>query len=766
MRDLKLRALWLLPLSVQAAGALAVESNPAQDELADIIVTARKSDERLQNVPISVDAISGDALEKNGVRDLKDELLNIPGISYQGVDRGFSYYNIRGISTSQNSPTVGIYLDDIALNTVGTDFSGAFDPVFFDMQRLEVLKGPQGTLYGGSALGGAIKYVSRRPSVAGFSADATGGAAFTHDGEMSYNGSLVLNLPLTSDLAFRGGIYYRRDGGYIDNIPDGTVVNRSVSTVPLPGYEPLAEPSLSMYRRNNANSSTTVAARSSLLWSPDSATTVLASAFYQDYELASLSRFFTNLPDLTSSYRFSQPLQDKDGVYSLTIDRDIGPTRLTSLTGYFSRHHDLAPDYSFFIGNLVPAFYDLNSFDTTGTRTDTFSQELRLSSNTQPGDRLTWVGGLYFSRQSDRLIETVTTQGASAIPGIGTNTTYYGNTETITKQYAAFGEVTYEVIPRLKLTAGARAFSIKINVDAAADGLFNGGPSASQSRSSEDGVDPKFGVAYQATDDSLVYTTASKGFRPGGPNRLQVSRSVCGPDLDALGLNEAPSSYSSDDLWTYELGSKNQFVDRRVTLNGAVYYTDWKKIQQLVQLPGCGFNFTGNVGSATVKGIELESAAKPLDSLLLGVTGSFTDAELTSTLPGSGAQPGDEVQSVPKWMASAYAEQSLVVMADWRLSLRLDYQYQGRARLSSARYQPAVYPDGSSVPIANLAEFRDSYRVINSQLILDHGPVNVRLYANNIGNVRPLIDFRTDHGLDESGTLRPRTVGFDVGYKY
>jgi outer membrane receptor protein involved in Fe transport len=246
-------ALLLFGVSTVALTAPTIAQAPAAgDAGGDIIVTARKTDERLQDVPISINAVSGEQLRDRGAVDVKDVLRTIPGVAYEGTERGQSSYNIRGVATVTSSPTVGLYLDDIALVTNGTESTGAFDPVFFDMARIEVLKGPQGTLYGGSSMGGAIKYVSARPDLARVGGSAAVGVATTAHGAASYNGEGVINLPIVTDrLAIRVGGYYHHDGGYIDNRPNLPLIYPNQSSSPSPIYTPLVVNSGSNRDREN-----------------------------------------------------------------------------------------------------------------------------------------------------------------------------------------------------------------------------------------------------------------------------------------------------------------------------------------------------------------------------------------------------------------------------------------------------------------------------------------------------------------------------------
>jgi iron complex outermembrane receptor protein len=752
------------PALAQAAASTATPV--AGDAGGDIVVTARKTNERLQDVPISVNAVTGAQLRERGAVDVKDVLRSIPGFSFSGVERGLSSYNIRGVSTVASSPTVGIYLDDISLVTVATSFSGAYDPVFFDMERLEVLKGPQGTLYGGSSMGGAIKYVSARPDLARVGGSAAVGLAATAHGDASYNAEGVINLPIVTDkLALRVGGYYHHDGGYIDNVPGLTVTNPNKSSTASPVYTPLTFNSLSTRAKDDQNSANTYVGRVSLLWRPDPSWTILPAVYYQDYKLANPGQFFLGEPKLTSSYRIAQPTHDRAGIYSLDIEKEIGPVRVTSLTAYFDRKLDFTRDYSFFIGGLVAPLVANTSTNLSASRTRTFSEELRLASNTGPASRLHWVVGLYYSHQNDNLYQIVTTPGAT--PVLGTEVGYLGDTTTKTDQYAAFGEGSYELFRGLSITAGVRLFQIKQTLDLLGNGPLNGGlTQVVGQRSNEKGVNPKFGVSYKLAPSSLVYASAAKGFRPGGPNRFKINPTLCAADLARLGLTSAPDTFKSDNLWSYELGTKNQFAGNRIMLNGALFYTDWKKIQQSISLTNCGFGFTGNAGTAHIKGAEIEGRINLTRIFQVGGTGTYTDAKIVDAAAGTAALDGNEVQSVPKWMASAYASASLPLNARWALQLRAEYQYQSSARRQFGSIQAITFADAVRGTSPNGAEFREGYSVVNAFASINNGPTEIRLYMNNLLDVRPYIDTDLGIGSARSTTIRPRTIGLEVRRRF
>ena len=746
-----------------SGGAFAQSAEP-ENQIAEIVVTAQKRAERIQDIPISVSAISGEDLERAGARDFKDVLLSIPGVSYSGSEPGQSRYSIRGVSTAASSPTVGIYLNDISLITIGTSFTGAADPLLVDMERIEVLKGPQGTLYGGSAMGGAIKYVTREPQMNKFGVTAEGGVGYVDHGGVSYNVESFLNIPLIDDrLALRVGGAYRLDAGFIDNVPAGQVqvFSRSATMPPAP-FEPVTYDNTGTLARDNWNERSTTVARASLKWVPIESLTIVPVATVQRSDKANTDSFFTNLPGIENSVRFAEPTRDDLEVYSLNATQQFGWANLTSLTGYMSRDVEWDRDYSLFVANLVPPLLDDNSYNQSNTTTRTFSEEVRLAS-ADPDAAFKWTAGIYYSHQRDNLYQAVDTVGAGDFFGTGTDTTYLGNQLTLTSQKAAFGNVSYAITKQVEASVGLRWFDIKQRVDGDFDGVFNGGHSEVDAKRSTDvGFTPKYELSYKPLDANLLYGSASKGFRQGGPNRFNTDSPLCAPDFARLGITRAPDSFQPDSLWTYELGSKNELGAKRTIINAAVYYTDWKKIQQQVNLTSCGFQFVGNVGAATIKGAELSVDSAVGGGVTLGGNASYADTRIIETSPGVSAQVGQEVLDTPKWSASGYGDYRFLERANWTGNFRADVQYHGKNLRAFEEFQSVTYPDGSLGNIPDATQVQAAYHVINANFNFVNGNMQYRLYLDNVTNAEPYLDFVRSSGVSSATTIRPRTVGVSV----
>ena len=603
------------------------------EEIPEIVVTAQKREQLAQDIGISISAITGDELDRLADRDFHDILLSIPGVSYSGEESGLSRYSIRGISTTASNPTVGIYLNDVSLVTLSTNFAGAVDPMLVDIERVEVLKGPQGTLYGGSAMGGAIKYVTRNPVLDQFAVTAAGEIASIDHGGISYNGESFINLPLIDNrLALRLGGAYRFDAGYVDNVPEGQVqVWTRSATLPPAAFEPVTYSSQSEFARQDYNDRSTTVGRVSAEYNLDDSLTVLPIATIQRSDQANPDEFFTNLPEFENTNRFNQPTRDDLNIYSLEVTQRLTGVSLTALSGYVERAIGLDRDFSLYIGSLFPALLAQNSYNTSITTTRTWSQEVRLAS-AQPQSAWKWIIGAYFSRQRDDFDQLIDSVGAGAFFRTGTDITYSGNQLTDTIQKALFGDLTYTISPQWDLNIGLRWFDIRQTINGVSNGVLNGGLSeVNGKRSTDVGVTPKYALAYRPIDGHLLYASAARGFRAGGPNQFDITSSLCEPSLQQLGLSRVPATYHPDSLWTYELGNKNELSDRRTVINAAIYYTDWKKIQQQVTLTSCGFPFIGNVGAATVRGSELSAESEIGDRFTLGGALSYTATRITET---------------------------------------------------------------------------------------------------------------------------------------
>jgi outer membrane receptor protein involved in Fe transport len=552
--------------------------------------------------------------------------------------------------------------------------------------------------------------VTREPKSDRFAVTAEAGVASVSHGGISYNAESFLNLPLISDrLAIRVGGAYQLDAGYVDNVAGGLVqVYSRSATQPPAAFEPVTYPNIGTYARENWNERSTTLARASLKWTPTDSLTVSPVATIQRSNKANPNDFFTNLPKFENSVRFAEPTRDNLELYSLNAAQQSAWANFVSLTGYFSRGVEWDRDYSLFIAGLVPPLLPNNSYNRSDTKSRSFTQEFRLESpDAQAG--LKWTLGVFYSHQRDDLHQIVNTVGAGGFFMTGTDVTYLGDQLTYTSQKSVFGNLSYRLAEQLELSVGLRWFDIKQRVDGSFDGVFNGGHSeVDAKRSTDAGFTPKYALSYTPLADHLIYGSASKGFRQGGPNRFNTDSPLCAPDFQRLGISRAPDSYKSDSLWTYELGTKNEFGARRSLVNAAVFYTDWKKIQQQVNLNSCGFQFVGNVGAATIKGVELSGESALGAGVSLGGNVSYTATRITESAPGVSAQVGQPVLDTPKWTGSVFGDYHFLNVGAWSGDFRAEFLFHGANLRAFDSFQSVTYPDASHGLVPDATQIQSS----------------------------------------------------------
>ena len=457
-------AMWL---TLGAIFAVSVASTPARGdegesaELADIVVTAQKTSESLSKVPISIAVLSGEALADQHIADYADLSRSVPNLSFTSFGGpGQSNIEIRGISSQAGSATTGIYLDDVPINVLNIYTTGATEPRFFDIDRVEVLRGPQGTIYGASSMGGTLHFVSNQPDLEKFSGEVHSSVGGTQGGGINYEGDSVVNLPLVDGVAaLRIGALYDHESGWINRAPDGVVVAKDI------------------------NDYNTAVIRATLEIKPTDALTITPAAFLQRLSAGGQDLFGLALPEFESPTLIPETSRDEFAVTSLTIGYDFGWSTLTSVTGYFWRQDDRNIDGtvydSEYIGSSLQQEFGYGGAAISAlaapvefnSGVNQLQQEIRLSSKPAgPDDRWAWIAGLYYSKTRTSLLDN------EHIPGFNTtfesvydNTplnvlgaafpddlVYYALSEFVNSQKAVFGQATYTVLPGLKVTAGAR----------------------------------------------------------------------------------------------------------------------------------------------------------------------------------------------------------------------------------------------------------------------------------------------------------------------
>ena len=662
--------------AVLVLGGLGAGVAQAQDgPLDQVVVTAQKRSEALQSVPLSVTALDQRDLERMGVEHLSDLARETPGLTVVSSGPGQNILIIRGISSvAGNAGTVGYYLDDTPIaassNASLLSLRGLIDPAIFDIARVEVLRGPQGTLYGSSSMGGTIKYVSTQPNLTQLGGKASATLSHTEGGGWNEEGNAALNIPLGEGAAaLRIGLYYRNQDGYIDRYP--VALNEILA--PAPGGA----------RQAGVNTEQTKGARLALRLNMGDGWSVNASLYYQHMLLGAPFQIDEppgSLDQLIQTRLLPEPSVQNSSLANVTIHKTLARYELVSSTSYYDRRVSIDEDaskvlYYFLSPSPQTSVYPVGMHGDYVNRE--FTQELRAVSDFS--GPLQMIAGAYYHHVDAPLASQIpVTAGYNARFGTSFDSFFIGARQATVKETALFAEASYQLAPAWTARLGLRAFHVDQDFAQQGDGLFNGGPSSVVGTSSDHGYNPKLNLSWQATPDVMLYATASKGYRPGGPNN-PAPAALCAKEVAALGLSEsALLKFAPDSLWNYELGAKSQWLDRRLTLNGSLYSIDWSKVQQQIVLQ-CGFNITANFGSARSKGGELEASFLATPQLTLRATASYDSATLNNDVPGTGARQGDPLLDVPRWGGSAAAEYGWNVGQRYAAYGRLDATYTGSA---------------------------------------------------------------------------------------
>lgn len=742
----------------------------------EIVVTAVRRDTALNETPLSIAAFGQDQMDELGVREFSDIAALTPGLTFT---RGswWSSSNtqvaIRGIQQRVGDSTTAVYIDDapVQVRGIGNSATNPF-PVVFDLERIEVLRGPQGTLFGAGAEGGAVRFITPQPSLEDYSGYARAELAFTEGGAPSFESGVAYGGPIIEGaLGFRASVWYRQDGGWVDraSYPDGAILDE------------------------NANTQDSIVAKAALTWAPNSNLTITPAIFFQQINIADTQGFWTSMSDLDggsfkTGYVMPQPVEDYFILPSLNVDYDFGSIALHSITSYFFRRQEQTRDYTNFdseaFGGAGPYVTMLGQNAPTyqWNGQENLTQELRLQSD-DPSARLQWVLGGYYSvaRQTaaqvdvDAFLEQMILDrtggaldledwfGAPALPG---DVVFESAFRTRTIQTALFGQLDFAVTDQLTFTLGVRASDVTVEFRQQFDGPLNGGFTYGEGESSETAVVPKVGVSYVLSEGNMLYASYAEGFRPGGA-QIPVPATVCGADLAAIGLTETPLSYESDNVASYEIGTKNRLFNGRLSVDASAYHIDWSNLQNAVYLSGCGYGFTMNGGSATSEGFDLSLLFRPTEALTLGLDIGYTDVTYDQDIGGGGllllAEAGDKAFGGPPLTINLSAEYEFVALGQDAF-VRLNYQYAdgtpygptGTDNPSSILYDPAVAGD----PETHWVSLRGGVRI---------GGAEITAFVNNLFDEAPLLgNYRLLYGspLFTATTFRPRTIGVTTSVRF
>jgi outer membrane receptor protein involved in Fe transport len=738
--------LQILPAIAQVTGGTSngtSADNSGDGQIADIVVTARKTTERLQDTPMSIAVITADAIQRTGATTLEDLGRETPGLTIVSAAPGQNAITLRGLSGNN---TVGFYLDDTPLSIgIGnavqpTNFD--MDPALFDLDRVEVLRGPQGSLYGASSFGGTVRYITNQPNLTEEHVTAKVTASDTDGGGPNEEVDALINQPLIPGVvAVRAMAFDRNYSGYIDRYP--TDPNNYLAVLPGPVDKDI-------------NTEQTFGGRIALEAKPTDEFSATLAAYYQHMDLGAPFTFDAppgSFSDPIQSRLVSEPSTDQVSLYTLTLQEDVHPVHVTSSTSYMDRYVFNAEDDSKDLSYFFPqgAVYPSTMYAEAGNHD--FVEELRASGDEGPVHGV--VGLFYAHAVSYGTLNWPTPPQYEA--AFGTEPVYYNWNDFLDVQKAAFGELNIDLAPGLQATIGDRLYRQSQRYGVYINGIFNGGvvTPASSHTSDASGTTPKYGLSYHISPDVLTYATVSKGYREGGP--LFPFPSICAGDLAALGLTSPPTAYKPDTIWNYELGTKTEWLDHRLVLNGDVYYIDWTNIQQNITLPTCGENFVGNFGTAASKGTEFEMNYDPIRALKLTLSFSYNEAKLTSTIPGAAGQAGETLEYAPRWMGATSAQYTHELTADTSAYLRGDFNTTSRENTS---YNPqSIY--------YNIA----GYSLLNLRLGVKHAAWTGGLFVSNALDRHAETELPLSNGVDlptqrRIALNRPRTIGLDIRYDY
>ena len=742
-----------LVLASLALPALVVGATADSDNLAlqEIVVSAtRVGESSLQKVPMAISVVSPAALDNKGLSSLSDFVGELPSVNMQSISPGENVIDMRGLVSSEVNPTnaqqrslVALYLDDASIGQEG------FNPDLhvYDLERIEVIRGPQGTLYGAGSMAGTIRLITKKPDLTAFSGDADVSVSETKHGGTNTSERAMLNLPLIPDqLAARLVLYRSDDSGYIDN--------------------------LELHQRD-ANPVYSTQERLAIRWMPSAALTVDASATFARLNALGRNAVYPQLGNYTYESLTREQLSDYFKLYNVTMDWDVSFAHLISSTSYTQRHIAQGESFEGLDERLLTPGTRLPAANINANDFHKFQEELRLVG--RPDQPLRWIAGAYFERDSQFYPQNLVSPGFDATFGAeigdptfnsqtayGTpapDTPFYGTIGIVERQFALFGEATYSILPQLDLTLGARYFDFKDDFNLFFTGIAGaiapGNPDLGSGEQKSKGVNPRAVLNYKITDQVMVFGEAARGFRYGGVNE-PAPVTFCAAALAAIGLKESPESFGPDHLWSYTLGEKGTFADGRLVLNVDGFFVKWDGVQTIHNLP-CGYNFTQNAGKIKSRGVELDAKVRATSALTLGLSGSFTDATANGPIPNLGAVDGDRAPFFPRTIVSASGEYD-VALPQGKIQISTDYTYRSDA-----------FTDFS--PQSFFYEKIPSSVLLNASVGYVMDRYSLTLYGTNLTNnhLVSVIDVNTN-GIFQPGNAeywgRPRTLGVHLHVKF
>ena len=808
------------------------QNSSSEDVLGEIQVTATRYVDSVNRVPLSMTALTAKALDAQGITTVEDITRVVPGLTLRFTDNAALNPEIRGIVSTSGAPTTGIYIDDTALQQragggleVG---NGTPFPPLFDLERVEVLRGPQGTLFGGSSEGGTVRFITPTPSLTDYSMYSKAEVGAMYGGIPSYELGVAGGGPIIqNELGFRLSVYDRRIGGDLDH------VNQYTEQVTA----------------SNTNTDETRLVRGALAWTLADDVKLTAAALWSRDDLADASPFWVDQPAVATPARYysatsATPLKApySGAVYaypaqtygpydfygpsragenglspadsalftpSLTADVGFHGGQLKNILSYVSDTsqgvsvQNASPDIASLQAG-VPYIAQLPNFPADFGYSNTrrgLTEELRFSSDWDIPVRL--VSGLYYAEYHTHSVSAVVEDldaATEALMGLPASVKYgagllpgdiaSSRDQTIDqRELAAYAQADWKIIPKLDLTVGERVSGEDLHYFQVNDGpvsgygltkpptLTNGGIVNGTEKSTP--VTPKFGLEYEITPADIVYVSAAKGFREGGVNTQLPS--TCAASEAAAGYTSgAPTTYSPDTLWSYELGAKVRLFDR-VQLNASAFYIDWSGIQFSVSLPGCAIPFVTNAAKAVSKGFDAQASVVVVGGLTADFAAAYTDAYYSQQVNVRGSKnvlidDGDRL-ATPSW-STDFGAQYTYEASGYSIYLRGDYEWKNAYQNGTGPGTTSYNPDTFSIPETHYANARLGSRfngwdvsvfaknLTNSQDILGYSGINLGRYGCSATTGAACSTYADMNPAIRAYTYRPREIGLTAIYRY
>jgi len=716
-------AAFILPV-----GSHALAAAPAAPVVQEVIVTANKRTEKLHDVAQEVTAVSGAQLDLQQAAHFEDYVTLVPGFNLVSAQAGQSRLVLDGVNAGGDSATVASYVDETPYGSAtGLANGGVLAPDLdtFDVNHIEVLRGPQGTLYGASSLGGVLKVITNAPDPTHMSGKIEADAENTDHGGNGGSVKAMVNVPISDEAAIRVSGFYSDDGGFInDPLRGASKINETKFNGGRFGF--YLHPSDKLTVRLTA-------AMQNILSNGDSV---------EDLDPATLQPLYGQL---TQSRTFAQPNDITYRIYNATVDYDFGGADLLSSTSYGSLHQSIKEDDSFAYGPLLSFIFSepvgAGVFQELDQKK--FTQEFRLTS--KPG-QLEWLAGAFYTRENNVLYQDLAAVDLSNPPAIATGLDDLEvlRLQSAYQEYALFGNVDYHFTDRFDVGVGGRYSYNQQSAIETTTGALVGAPPADVG-SSHEGVFT-FAVApkYKINENVTIYARVSKGYRPGGPNALPP-----------LAPPSVPHTYQSDSLIDYQAGVKADMFDKAVSLDASVFYIDWSRIQLLADVQNTGVNVNG--GSARSDGVEATLAYTPFAGLNLSANGAYTDATLRSDTPAIlGGLKGDPLPYSAKWTGALNADYSFAIADAAHLFVGGSVRYVGDRK---ADFDPNI----GQVPLP-------AYTTVDLRGGIDWQNYRLEVYAKNVTDSHGVISVlgygATPGGAVQAGVTRPQTIGVSLSAKY